>query len=60
MGSVFIALVIAVVIAGLLYWLLTFLPIPAPFNRLVQGLIVVGLILYIIITLWGARGLLPK
>ena len=48
MGSVFIALIVAVVIAGLLWWLLTFLPLPEPFPRLVRGLILVGLVLYII------------
>jgi hypothetical protein len=59
MSGIFVTLIIAVLIAGVLYWLLTFLPIPEPFNRLAQGLIVIGLIFYIILTLWGARGALP-
>jgi hypothetical protein len=59
MGSVFVVLVVAVIIAGICWWLLSFLPLPEPFNRLARGLIIIGLVLFIIVTLYGARGLLP-
>ena len=57
MGGLFIILIIAVIAAGIAYWLLSFLPLPAPFDRLVRGLVIVGLVLYILATLYGARGL---
>jgi hypothetical protein len=59
MLTVLVTLLIGVIVAGILYWLVSFLPLAEPFNRLVSGLIIIGLILFIIVTLFGARGLLP-
>ena len=56
MASIFIACIIAVIVAGLAYWLISFLPVPEPFNRLAKGLIICAVVLFIIVTLWGARG----
>jgi hypothetical protein len=56
MVTLFFVCGIAVVIAALLYWLLTFLPLGEPFNRLLRGLIIIGLILFILVTLYNGRG----
>lgn len=56
MSSIFIVCIIAVVIAALCYWLLSFLPLEEPFNRLIRGLIIIGLILFILVTLYNGRG----
>ncbi|HKW14156.1 MAG TPA: hypothetical protein VJS69_06705 [Candidatus Krumholzibacteria bacterium] len=58
--TIFIMLLIAVVVAGILWWLLSFLPLGEPFNRLARGLIIIGLIFYVIYTLWGLRAALPR
>lgn len=59
MTALFLTLIVAVIVAGILYWLLSFLPLTDPFKRLVNGLIVICLILFIVMKLWAARGLLP-
>jgi len=53
------ALLIAIVIAGLLYWLIKFLPLDEPFRQLARGVIIIGLVAYIIVRLWAVRGLVP-
>jgi hypothetical protein len=60
MMAILITIFIAVVIVGLLYWLITFLPLPAPFDQIARGILVIGLILFIIVELWSLRGALPK
>ncbi len=59
MIHLFVVLIVACLVAGLFWWLLSFLPLPDPFGRLARGLIVICLIFFIIATLWGARGLIP-
>jgi len=45
MLTLLVSLLIAVVIAGLLIWVVTLLPLPGPWNRIVQ--VLVGLILLV-------------
>lgn len=59
MIALFVALVVAVLVAGFLVWLLGFLPISEPYGRLARGLIIVCVVVFVIVRLWGARGLLP-
>jgi len=47
-----VELLIAVIVAGLIYWLLTLLPIPAPFKNVV-------LVIFIIICVIWLLGWLP-
>jgi len=57
MLTILVTVLVAILVAGLLYWLLTFLPLPAPFQQLALGVIVIGLVLFIVVELWSARGL---
>ena len=49
-----ISLLVAVIVIGLLYWLITLLPLPDPFKKIV----VVIFILIVIIWLLGFTGIL--
>lgn len=60
MMSVFLMLIIAVIVAGVLWWLISFIPVPEPFNRLAKGLIMIALVFFIVMQLWGLRGALLK
>jgi hypothetical protein len=48
MISVLISLIIALIVLGLLYYVVTLLPLPAPFPRIIQILFVLILILWIL------------
>lgn len=41
------------VIAGLVYWLITLLPLPAPFPTVIRVVVIVALVLYILGLLLG-------
>lgn len=57
MIEVLISLVIFVIVYGLIYYLVMLIPLPAPFNKLVQ----IGMILIAVIYLLGfLGGFLPE
>lgn len=41
------------VIAGLVYWLITLLPLPAPFPTVIRVVVIVALVLYLLGLLLG-------
>ena len=56
-----IHVVIVLVVLGLLYWLVTMLPLPAPFPKIIQVVFVIIAVLYLLSLLlpmagmgWGA------
>lgn len=56
MLSFLIALIVAVVIGGLLYWCIQQLPLPAPFKQVALVLLVLVFIVYL---LWALSGVVP-
>jgi hypothetical protein len=48
-----IQLLVFVIVAGLIYWLLTLLPIPEPFKNIVMVIFIVICIVWLIGTLTG-------
>lgn len=59
MLTILVTIFIIVLVGGLLYWLVSLLPLPEPFKQLAIGVVLIGTILFIIVELWTMRGLLP-
>jgi hypothetical protein len=60
---VLVHIIIALVVLGLLYWLLTLIPLPAPFPRIIQVVVIIIAVLYLLSVLlpyagvgWGGAG----
>lgn len=47
------SILVTLVIAGLIYWLITLLPLPPPFPLIIQVVVIVALILYLVGLLTG-------
>jgi hypothetical protein len=54
MLELMLTLVIGLIIIGLLWWIVTQLPLPEPFGRIAQVVIVVLAVLWLIYVLMGA------
>ena len=52
MITVLIHIVIILVVLGLIWWLLTLLPLPAPFGQIVQVILIIIAILVVISLIW--------
>jgi ethanolamine transporter EutH len=59
MISFLITLLVVVIILGLIYWVTTQIPLPHPFGRIVQVVIVVVGVLIIVMMLLGLIGYAP-
>lgn len=59
MLTILVTIFIIVLVGGLLYWLVSLLPLPEPFKQLAIGVVLIGTILFIIVELWAMRGMLP-
>ncbi len=44
----FISIIIVLVVVGLIYWLVTTLPIPEPFMTIIKVVAVIGLIMWLL------------
>ena len=53
--TIILTLIVYLVVIGLLWWLTTLLPLPAPFPLIIQVLFVIAAILLLL----GAFGILP-
>ena len=53
--TIILTLIVYLVVLGLLWWLTTLLPLPAPFPLIIQVLFVIAAILLLL----GAFGILP-
>ena len=51
--NLLISLLVFALVAGLIYWLLTILPIPEPFRKFVMAVFVVLCIIWLIGTFFG-------
>ena len=52
-----IAIIILCVIAGLIYWLVSLLPLPAPFPTIIQVCVILIILLYAVGLLFGGVSL---
>ena len=59
MLSVLLYLIIAAIICGALYYIMGMIPLPGPFNRIVQVIIVVVFLIVVIYALFALIPLLP-
>ena len=53
------SLIVTVIILGLLFWLVSMLPIPEPFKQIVTVIIIVICILYVLSLLFGMAPAFP-
>ena len=44
----FLQIIFVLIVAGLIYWVLTLIPLPAPFPKIIQVVVVVGVVLYLL------------
>jgi hypothetical protein len=51
-----IQIVVALILAGFLYWLITLLPLPPPFPTVIRVVVVIALILWLVSMFWGGFG----
>jgi hypothetical protein len=58
MLSIAITLLIVTVIAGLLYWAITYIPLPAPFAQVARAIIVIVYVIFVCVQLWALRGVI--
>ncbi len=47
------SLLVTVIVMGLLYWLVTMLPLPEPFKQIITVIVIVICILYVMSLLFG-------
>ena len=52
-----ISLIVLVVVAGLIAWIISMMPIPQPYARIAQTLILVAVLLYAVIWLLRLGGI---
>ena len=55
MTAILVNLLITLVVLGVIYWLVSFIPLPAPFPQIVQGLFIILAIVVIL----SAFGVIP-
>jgi hypothetical protein len=51
--SFLFSILVMVIVLGLIYWLITMLPLPAPFKQIATVLVVVICLLYLLSLLFG-------
>ena len=55
MAAILVNLLLTLIILGIIYWLVTFIPLPSPFPQIVQGLFIILAIVVIL----SALGVIP-
>lgn len=45
---IFFNVIVVLIVCGLLYWLLTLIPLPPPFPKVIQVVVIVGVVLYLL------------
>jgi hypothetical protein len=58
MLELLVTIIVVLLIAGIAIWLLSFLTLDAKIMQLIRGLIIIFAVLFVILTLWRARGAL--
>jgi hypothetical protein len=53
------SILVTVIVLGLIYWVVTMLPLPAPFKNIAIVIIVVICLLYLLSMLFGMTGPFP-
>lgn len=56
MLNLLVVCIVALIIAGVAIWLLSYLTLDAKIQSLIKGLILVFAVLFVIVTLWNGRG----
>ncbi len=44
----FFQIIVVLIVCGLLYWIVTLIPLPPPFPRVIQVVVIVGLVLWLL------------
>lgn len=44
----FSTIILMLIVAGLVYWLITLLPLPSPFPEIIRVVVIIAVILYLI------------
>jgi hypothetical protein len=50
-------IIVVLVVCGLLYWILTLIPLPAPFPQIIKVVVIVGVVLYLLSVLLPFAGM---
>ena len=56
--SVFFTLIVLLIVMGLLYWLVTLLPLPEPFPVIIK-VVVILLVIYVLLSTFGMAPAIP-
>ena len=57
--DVLVSLIVALIIIGVAVWLLDFLPMDADFKRLIKGLLILVVVIYLLGLLFGYHSFTP-
>ena len=50
-------IIVVLVVCGLLYWILTLIPLPPPFPQIIRVVVIVGVVLYLLSVLLPFAGM---
>lgn len=53
MLEILITVIIVMLIAGLIWWLISYMPIPAPFKQIIQCIVIIICIIYLLMVFFG-------
>lgn len=53
------SILVMVIVMGLIYWIITLLPLPEPFKQIAIVIVVIVCLLYLLSILFGMAGPLP-
>lgn len=45
---IFFNVIVVLIVCGLLYWILTLIPLPAPFPQIIKVVVIVGVVLWLL------------
>ena len=58
MLTILFSIIVTLIVAGLIYWLISLIPLPPPFLEIIRVVVILAVVLYLLSIVFGWKGLI--
>ena len=58
MLTILFSIIVTLIVAGLIYWLISLIPLPPPFLEIIRVVVILAVVLYLLSIVFGWKGMI--
>jgi hypothetical protein len=58
MLTILFSIIVTLIVAGLIYWLISLIPLPPPFPEIIRVVVILAVVLYLLSIVFGWKGVI--